>query len=128
MKTVIVTGSAGLIGSETVRRFANEGFRILGIDNDLRAQFFGPNASTARMRDRLIGEIRAYEHHAFDIRDSGAVNALFKSAGSKTALVVHTAAQPSHDWAARDPQMDFGVNANGTSNLLEAARPHCPEA
>lgn len=128
MKTVLVTGSAGLIGSETVRRFAGEGYRVVGIDNDLRAHFFGEQASTAATRQKLIREIRQYEHHAFDIRDVEKVNELLRAEGSRIVLTVHTAAQPSHDWAARDPQLDFAVNANGTLNLLEAARRFCPEA
>lgn len=128
MKTVLVTGSAGLIGSETVRRFAAEGFKVVGIDNDMRARFFGEQASTATTRDRLLREVRGYEHHSFDIRDAEKVTSLFKAEGKRVVLVVHAAAQPSHDWAARDPHIDFTVNANGTLTLLEAARLSCPEA
>ncbi|MFL6537078.1 MAG: NAD-dependent epimerase/dehydratase family protein [Chthoniobacterales bacterium] len=128
MRTIIVTGSAGLIGSETVKRFARDGGRVVGIDNDMRARFFGAEASTRRTRDELFASVPNYEHHDIDIRDADAVMRLFKEQGTNIAAVVHTAAQPSHDWAARDPQMDFGVNANGTLNLLEAARACCPEA
>ncbi|MFL6542466.1 MAG: NAD-dependent epimerase/dehydratase family protein [Chthoniobacterales bacterium] len=128
MRTIIVTGSAGLIGSETVKRFARDGARVVGIDNDMRARFFGAEASTRRTRDELVASVPNYEHHDIDIRDADAVMRLFKEQGTNIAAVVHTAAQPSHDWAARDPQMDFGVNANGTLNLLEAARVCCPEA
>jgi CDP-paratose 2-epimerase len=128
MRTIIVTGSAGLIGSETVKRFAREGARIVGIDNDMRAQFFGLEASTKRTRNDLIANVRGYEHHDLDIRDACAVAELFKEHGGQIDAVVHTASQPSHDWAARDPQTDFTVNANGTLNLLEAARKFSPEA
>ena len=126
--TIIVTGSAGLIGSETVKHFAQDGQQIVGIDNDMRSRFFGAEASTRSTRDQLIETIGEYEHHDIDIRDAAAVRDLFKQHAQKIAAVVHTAAQPSHDWAARDPQMDFTVNANGTLNLLEAAREFCPEA
>src|SRR5881398_605956 len=118
MRTIIVTGSAGLIGSETVKRFASDGYHVVGIDNDMRAQFFGAEASTRRTREQLIATQRGYEHHDIDIRDAAAVLDVFKEQGRDIAAVVHTAAQPSHDWAARDPQVDFGVNANGTLNLL----------
>jgi CDP-paratose 2-epimerase len=128
MRTVVVTGSAGLIGSETVKRFAQDGARVIGIDNDMRAQFFGAEASTGKTRDLLIQEIRGYEHRGLDIRDASAMLELFKEHSSTIDAIVHTAAQPSHDWAARDPQIDFTVNANGTLNLLEAARKYCPEA
>src|SRR5205809_4096870 len=128
MRTIIVTGSAGLIGSETVRRFGKDGARVVGIDNDMRAQFFGPEASTKSTRDELVKNLRGYEHHEIDIRDVNAINSLFSKHRGKIRAVVHTAAQPSHDWAARDPQTDFTVNANGTLNLLEAARENCPEA
>src|SRR5438046_8550590 len=128
MHTIIVTGSAGLIGSETVRRFAREGARIIGIDNDMRADFFGAEASTKETRDYLIANIRDYEHRDMDIRDAGAVMDLFKQHRGTIEAIVHTASQPSHDWAARDPQTDFTVNANGTLNLLEAARTFSSEA
>jgi CDP-paratose 2-epimerase len=128
MRSVIVTGSAGLIGSETVKRFAREGFRILGLDNDMRKQFFGAEASTRKTRDELVANVRDYEHHEIDIRDAPAVTELFRHNARTIAAVVHAASQPSHDWAARDPQMDFSINANGTLNLLEAARKYCPEA
>jgi CDP-paratose 2-epimerase len=128
MRTAVVTGSAGLIGSETVKRFVKEGLRVVGLDNDMRAQFFGAEASTRKTRDHLIADVRDYEHHNIDIRDAKRVDELFKQHGSNIAAVVHTASQPSHDWAARDPQTDFAVNANGTLNLLEATRKFCPEA
>jgi CDP-paratose 2-epimerase len=128
MRTIIVTGSAGLIGSETVKRFAEEGARVVGIDNDMRSRFFGAEASTKKTRDNLIANVRGYDHHDFDIRDASAVAKLFKSYSGKIDAIVHTASQPSHDWAARDPQTDFTVNANGTLNLLEAARIFSPEA
>src|SRR3712207_6793554 len=104
--TIIVTGSAGLIGSETVKHFAAERRCIVGIDNDMRSRFFGAEASTRSTRDQLIATIPDYEHHDIDIRDAGAVRDVFKQHGRNIAAVVHTAAQPSHDWAARDPQMD----------------------
>jgi CDP-paratose 2-epimerase len=128
LRTIIVTGSAGLIGSETVRRFANDGAQVAGIDNDMRAQFFGPEASTRKMRDDLIANVPGYRHHDIDIRDATAVTQLFKQLRGTIDAVVHTASQPSHDWAAREPQTDFTVNANGTLNLLEATRNFCPEA
>jgi len=126
-RAILVTGSAGLIGSETVKRFAAAGLRVVGIDNDLRKVFFGEEASTRKTRDALIANVPDYEHHEIDIRDAPAVNEIFKQYGRTLKAIVHTAAQPSHDWAARDPQMDFTVNANGTLNLLEAARNFCPE-
>ena len=126
-RTVLVTGSAGLIGSETVKRFAGEGYAVVGIDNDMRQRFFGAEASTQKTREELIANVPNYQHRAIDIRDASAVNEIFVQHGRALAAIVHTAAQPSHDWAARDPQMDFTVNANGTLNLLEAARNFCPE-
>ncbi len=126
-RTILVTGSAGLIGSETVKRFAGDGWAVVGIDNDMRKQFFGEEASTRKTRDELRSKVPGYQHHEIDIRDAPAVNELFKTHGRQLGAIVHTAAQPSHDWAARDPQMDFTVNANGTLNLLEAARNFCPE-
>jgi CDP-paratose 2-epimerase len=128
VRTILVTGSAGLIGSETVKHFAQEGARVVGIDNDMRAQFFGAEASTKRTRDSLVKNVRGYEHHDIDIRDAHAITNLFKQHSGKIEAVVHTASQPSHDWAAREPETDFTVNANGTLNLLEAARKFCPQA
>ncbi|MDP9003437.1 MAG: NAD-dependent epimerase/dehydratase family protein [Verrucomicrobiota bacterium] len=128
MRSIIVTGSAGLIGSETVKHFANDGYRVVGIDNDMRSRFFGAEASTQKTRDQLVKSVRDYQHHDLDIRDANGVLELFRKNRDGIAAVVHTAAQPSHDWAARDPQTDFTVNANGTLNLLEAAREVCPEA
>src|ERR1043166_4511980 len=128
MRSVIVTGSAGLIGSETVKRFAQDGYRVIGIDNDMRAAFFGPEASTQKTREYLIKNVPGYDHRDIDIRNPEHVNDLFKQNAGGIAAIVHTASQPSHDWAARDPQTDFTVNANGTLNLLEAARQFCPES
>src|SRR5438309_1240038 len=128
MSIALVTGSAGLIGSEACKRFHVEGFDVVGIDNDMRARFFGLEASTAGTRERLQSRLKRYKHHNIDIRDNDAVNKLFRELGTNIKLVVHTAAQPSHDWAAREPHTDFGVNAIGTLNLLEATRNHSSEA
>lgn len=128
MSIIIVTGSAGLIGAESVRFFAAEGFDVVGIDNDMRRVFFGNEASTAWSRQQLEREVSGYRHIDGDIRDATLVNSVFERYGKAIAAVVHTAAQPSHDWAARDPLTDFTVNANGTLNLLEATRHHCPDA
>src|SRR5438093_4032963 len=128
MRTIIVTGSAGLIGSESVRRFARDGARVVGLDNNMRAEFFGAEASTRKTRDDLIANVPGYEHHEMDIREAAAVTDLFTQYRGVIEAIVHTASQPSHDWAARDPQTDFTVNANGTLNLLEAARKFSPEA
>ena len=101
---------------------------MVGIDNDMRAQFFGPEASTARTTRRLVDEIPSFRAVELDIRDTDGVLRLFREIGRDLAVVVHTAAQPSHDWAASDPHTDFSVNANGTLNLLEATRQVQPSA
>lgn len=128
MSLAIVTGSAGLIGSETVRYFSDKGLKVIGIDNDLRAEFFGKDASTDWNRQRLETDVPSYEHHAIDIRDVDELEKIFLKHGTDISVIVHTAAQPSHDWAARAPFVDFSVNATGTLNLLEITRTHCPEA
>jgi CDP-paratose 2-epimerase len=128
VKTAIVTGSAGLIGSEAARRLTREGYRVVGIDNDMRARFFGEEASTAGTRATLLEELSGYVHEEVDIRDAAALDRIFGEYGSRIELVVHAAAQPSHDWAAREPETDFGVNAGGTLNLLEATRNRAAEA
>ena len=128
MSIAIVTGAAGLIGSEASKKFHAEGLEVVGIDNDMRARFFGPEASTAPTRQRLVASLKNYRHEDLDIRDTAAMERLIGHLGSNVSVIVHTAAQPSHDWAASDPHTDFQVNALGTLNLLQAARVHCPEA
>ena len=128
MKIALITGSAGLIGSEAVKSFHKEGFTIVGIDNDMRSYFFGPSASTLWNKARIENTLENYRHQNLDIRDYTGINAVFATYNTDIKVVIHTAAQPSHDWAAKEPFTDFGVNATGTLNLLEAARKHCPEA
>jgi CDP-paratose 2-epimerase len=128
MAVAVVSGSGGLVGSECVRRFIESGWDVIGLENDMRAEFFGEEASTAPVSAELDDRYEGFRWLRLDIRDAEAVDRAFSAAGSKIELVVHTAAQPSHDWAAREPQTDFGVNANGTLNLLEATRRFCPEA
>ena len=128
MGIALVTGSAGLIGAASVRFFNDQGFDIVGIDNDMRAYFFGPEASTSWATENLKNEIPSYKHYSIDIRDKEAVETLFKKYSTDIEVIIHTAAQPSHDWAAKEPFTDFEVNANGTLNLLEMTRLHCPEA
>jgi CDP-paratose 2-epimerase len=128
MPTAIVTGSGGLIGSESVRWFVERGFDVIGLENDMRAQFFGPDASTARVTAGLEENLDTFRSLEVDIRDREGVERVFAQHAKAIELVVHTAAQPSHDWAASDPHTDFAVNANGTLNLLQAAREHCSDA
>jgi CDP-paratose 2-epimerase len=129
MSVAIVTGSGGLVGSESVRHFVGAGYDVIGLENDMRAAFFGPDASTAHTTRELVerypDEFRSLE---LDIRDADGVAKVFAEQEGAIELVIHTAAQPSHDWAAGDPQTDFAVNANGTLNLLEATRKHAPGA
>jgi CDP-paratose 2-epimerase len=128
MSIALITGSAGLIGAESARFFSDKGLTIVGIDNDMRQRFFGPNASTLWSREMLESSLARYRHVDADIRDEVAVQKIFSSYGRDIALVIHAAAQPSHDWAARDPVLDFTVNANGTLTLLQATRQYCPDA
>jgi CDP-paratose 2-epimerase len=129
MSLVLITGSAGLIGSESVKFFANRGFTVVGIDNNMRQVFFGSEASTEWSRDRMLEDYGdRYIHHNIDIRNHEAISQIFQTYGQDISLIIHTAAQPSHDWSASDPYTDFTVNANGTLILLENTRQHCPEA
>jgi len=128
MSVALVTGAAGLVGSETARHFHGHGLDVVGIDNDMRAYFFGQGASVRWNEKRLRAELPNYEHHSVDIRDSSAIDDIVRSRGRHISAIVHCAAQPSHDWAAREPVTDFSVNAVGTLTLLEAARKHSPEA
>ena len=128
MSVAVITGSAGLIGSEAVRYFSDLGLEVVGIDNNMRSVFFGEEASTAWVLEKLCREVRSYEHCQEDIRDQAAMFRIFEQYGSAIRLVIHTAAQPSHDWAAQNPFVDFGVNAEGTLVLLEAARRFAPDA
>jgi CDP-paratose 2-epimerase len=128
MGVAIITGSAGLVGSEAVTYFASLGMEVVGIDNGMRAEFFGPDASTRRIRNWLSAKVPRYVHHDVDIRDIDKVSRIFEHYGSDIVLVIHTAAQPSHDWAAKNPNTDFTVNANGTSVMLEAMRQYAHDA
>ncbi len=126
MKYALVTGSAGLVGGEAVAHLCSEGFSVVGIDNDFRSLFFGSTASTSWNTRRLRDIYSTFEFNDIDIRDYEKMKEVFKKQSFE--LIIHTAAQPSHDWAAKDPLLDFSINANGTLNLLELTRLYSPEA
>lgn len=128
MKIALVTGSAGLIGSEAAKFFHEKGFCIVGLDNDMRSYFFGDAASTKWKKDELQETLENYIHRNVDIRDQKELEEVFKEFSSDIEVIIHTAAQPSHDWAAKEPFTDFTVNANGTLNLLECTRNFCKDA
>lgn len=128
MKIAIVTGSGGLIGSESVSFFSKYFDKVVGVDNDMRAYFFGNEASTEWSVNRLKSSIPNYEHWNIDIRNLEELKKIFQKYASDIALVIHAAAQPSHDWAAKEPFTDFGINATGTLHLLELTRIHSPNA
>jgi len=125
-KTILITGSSGLIGSEGVEHFDRQGHTVHGIDNNMRREFFGEAADTSWNLNRLRNRTRRFTHHSVDIRDRAALDSIFRA--QRFDLIVHSAAQPSHDKAKDIPLLDFEVNALGTVNLLEATRLHCPEA
>lgn len=127
MSKALITGSAGLIGSEAVRFFAEKGYEIFGVDNNMRQYFFGKEASTDWNKNILEEKYKKqYKHFSVDIRDFSALEEIFQK--NEFDIVIHTAAQPSHDWAAKEPLTDFSVNAQGTLNLLECTRKYCPKA
>ncbi len=127
MPTALVTGAGGLIGSECVRHFVHRGFDVIGVENDMRAQYFGRAASTKAATAKLTAIFPEFHHAQVDVRDEAAIDGLVSGARD-LELIIHAAAQPSHDWAASDPKTDFAVNATGTLNLLEATRHHAPDA
>lgn len=128
MKIALITGASGLIGSESVNFFKDKFDKIIGIDNNMRSYFFGQNASTEGTRNKIIDSVPNYEHYDIDIRTYESLEIVFKKYGEQIKLIIHTAAQPSHDWAAKEPFTDFGVNAMGTLNMLELTRQNCPQA
>jgi len=128
MKIVLVTGSGGVIGSQAVEFFSEKFDLVVGVDNDMRKEFFGPDASTAWNSKRLAERISNFRPYNADIRDEKGMDRIFAEYGTDIALIIHAAAQPSHDWAAKDPFKDFTVNANGTLVMLEMTRKHCPGA
>lgn len=128
MKTVIVTGSSGLIGSQSAKFFHDLGYRIIGIDNDMRSYFFGESGSTNQTKCSLIDDLDHYTHYNFDIRNYKDLESIFLDSNTSIELIVHAAAQPSHDWAAKEPLTDYTINAVGTLNLLELTRIYCPQA
>lgn len=126
MKIAIITGSSGLAGSEAVHFLSSKFDKIIGIDNDARKYFFGGEASTIWNKNKLLEQISNYVHFEIDIRSNEKIENIFREFGSDIKLIIHCAAQPSHDWAAKEPFTDFSINANGTLNLLENTRLHCP--
>jgi CDP-paratose 2-epimerase len=129
VSVAIITGSAGLVGSVAARHFVDLGLHVVGIDNDLRRRFFGADGATGPNADRLARELDgAYTHHTTDVRDRDALERIFARYGRDLSLVIHAAAQPSHDWAVRDPFTDFDINASATLNVLEFTRRHSPAA
>ncbi len=123
---ILITGSSGLIGSEAVRFFDSLGFQVLGIDNNLRRYFFGPPGDTSWVLAKLTQECKHFQHLSYDIRDRETIENLFRR--ERFDCVIHCAAQPSHDWAGREPLTDFDINAAATLNLLEATRRYSPSA
>lgn len=128
MKIAIITGSAGLIGSQACNFFSDKGYKTIGIDNDMRSYFFGEGSSTKDSLESLKSKIKDYEHYNIDIRDYDKLNEIFSKYSSDIDIVIHTAAQPSHDWAVKEPLTDFSINATGTMNMLEVTRLNCPKA
>ena len=128
MSITLITGSCGLIGSESAYFFASKGFDIVGIDNNLRQFFFGKDGSTIWQKKKLTNKLKKYKHFNADVRNYRSLEKIFKKYKKNISLIIHCAAQPSHDYGKNFPILDFDVNAKGTLNMLEATRKHCPEA
>ena len=128
MSIVIITGANGLVGSEAVSFFSKKKYTVIGIDNNLRKFFFGQDGSTSWIKRKIIKENKNYIHHNIDIRNSQALDKLFKRYKNNISLIIHCAAQPSHDYGKNYPKIDFNVNATGTLNLLELTKKYCPNS
>ncbi len=128
MSLVIVTGSSGLVGSETVNFFCNKGFDVLGIDNNLRKFFFGADGSTTWVKNKLLKRNKNFKNLNLDIRNYEKLKKVFKKYSRSISLIIHCAAQPSHDYGKNYPIIDFNVNATGTLNLLELTKKYCPDS
>ena len=128
MPIVIITGSVGLVGSEAVNFFSQKGFRVIGIDNNLRKFFFGNDGSTSWLKRKIIKNNPKYKHFNVDIRNYQRLEKIFKIYKKSISLIIHCAAQPSHDYGKNFPKIDFDVNASGTLNLLELTRKFCPKS
>ena len=128
MKIVIITGSGGLVGAEAVKFFSKKFSKVIGIDNDMRSYFFGKSASVKKNIADLKKKFKNYYHYNLDIRNYKKIKSIFKKYNKKISFIIHSAAQPSHDWAASDPLVDFSINATGTLNMLENIRLYCPKA
>ena len=128
MDICLITGSAGLIGSEASFFFSKKKFKIIGVDNNLRYFFFGKNGSTTWNKKRLIENCKNYYHYNVDIRNKIKINDIFNKYKNKIKLIIHCAAQPSHDWAYKDPLIDYEVNSSATFNLLNLTKEYCPES
>lgn len=127
MSNVLITGSTGLVGSESVKFFCKKGFDVLGIDNNFRKFFFGPKGSVIS-RKKELELLNGYEHYNYDIRNTQKIESIFKKYKSKIKSIIHCAAQPSHDWAKNNPLLDFDINARSTLNLLTLFKTYCPES
>ncbi len=128
MSVALITGSCGLVGSESSFYFAKKGFEIIGIDNNARRFFFGKDGDITWIKSKLKRNIKKYHHHNTDIRNYKALEKIFKKHNQKISLIIHCAAQPSHDWAKNKAFIDFDINARGTLNLLELTKNYCPNA
>jgi CDP-paratose 2-epimerase len=128
MSVVIITGSSGLVGSESVDFFCHKGFDVIGIDNNLRKTFFGKEASTVWVKNKLIKKHKNFKNYNIDIRSISSLEKIFKNFKKNISLIIHCAAQPSHDYGKNFPILDFNVNATGTLNLLELTKKYCPSA
>ncbi len=128
MKIALITGSCGLVGSESSIFFARKGFKILGIDNNTRKFFFGKDGDISWIKNRLKKNLKNYSHYHLDIRNYNALKKIFQKHKKNIKVIIHAAAQPSHDWAKNKPFIDFDINAKGTLNLLELTRIYCPKS
>ena len=128
MSIALITGSTGLVGSQSVSFFSRKGFKVIGIDNNLRKLFFGVDGDTRWIKKNLESEFKNYEHLNYDIRNFSKLEKIFKKYKKNINLIIHSAAQPSHDWAKISPNVDFEVNAKGTLNLLRLTNKFCPDA
>ena len=128
MSIALITGSCGLVGSQSSIFFSGKGFQIIGIDNNARKLFFGKDGDISWLRRKLKQNVKNYQHFSYDIRNYHFLEKIFKKYKKEIKVIIHTAAQPSHDWAKNKPYIDFDINAKGTLNLLELTRLYCPHA